>query len=94
MSTRKWTTFAAATLLATALMTRPAAAAPTDCSYQVDDVSYEASSYCSSGTGEHRIRVVQSGGRESVGPWAPAGSISFTNISAFRVIDAWVETRG
>ncbi|MEZ0073300.1 hypothetical protein [Planotetraspora sp. GP83] len=104
MSARKWVVAAfATTLLTTGLVVGPASsafAAPTDCSYQLNTVERWASSYCSSGTGEHRIHVLQKHFLAEVGyipiegPWVPAGQTSWTSITAHTVVNVWIETRG
>ncbi|MEO3854276.1 hypothetical protein [Acrocarpospora sp. B8E8] len=104
MGTRKKIVAASATaVLAAALVVSTASsalAAPTDCSYQLNTQQRWASSFCATGTGEHRIRVLQRHFLPEVGlipiegPWVPAGSTSFANISAHTTISVWVETRG
>ncbi|MFC4112201.1 hypothetical protein [Nonomuraea zeae] len=103
MHARRWAAGAATTLLtATALVAAApgALAAPTDCGYQLDTQQRWASSLCTTGTGEHRIRVLQKHFLPEVGlipiegPWQPAGTVSFTNITPHTTISVWVETRG
>ncbi len=103
MNARKW----AATTCATALLAAglvagtasSASAAPTGCSYQVDISQLSASSYCSTGTGEHRIYVLQKHFLAEVGyipiwgPWVPAGSVSSTHITPHQIVYAEVQTR-
>ncbi|GGS64124.1 hypothetical protein GCM10010156_23990 [Planobispora rosea] len=101
MNVRRWTTLVSATALAaTALVTgtaTAASAAPTDCSHQVSGL--QASSYCATGTGEHRIRVLQRhflpevGLIPIIGPWQPAGTASVTGITPHQIVSIWVETR-
>ncbi|MBG0829245.1 hypothetical protein HS041_15865 [Planomonospora sp. ID67723] len=90
----------AAAFLTTAMVTATApgaSAAPTDCSYQVS--GRQASSYCATGAGEHRIRVLQRhflpeiGLIPIIGPWQPAGTASVTGITPHQIVDIWVETR-
>jgi hypothetical protein len=104
MSTRRWIAAASATtMLVAALVAGTASsaqAAPTNCSTQVNTQQRWATSFCSSGTGEHRVRVLQRHFLPEVGlipiegPWVPAGSVSYTNISAHTLVNVWVETRG
>jgi hypothetical protein len=77
-----------------------ASAAPTDCSYQYSTGSPRyASSFCASGTGWHRIRVLQRhflpemGLIPIEGPWAPPGATSYTGITPHQIVNIWVETR-
>ncbi|GIH94499.1 hypothetical protein ACFFMN_18890 [Planobispora siamensis] len=101
MNARRWTALASATAFATtALVTGTASgayAAPTGCSYQISGL--QASSYCTTGTGEHRIRVLQRhflpevGLIPIIGPWQPAGTASVTGITPHQIVDVWVETR-
>jgi hypothetical protein len=103
MNARKWSATAATITLTAGLVVAAAPnalAAPTDCSYQLNTSERWASSYCASGTGEHRIHVMQRHFLPEVGlipiegPWAPAGSTSFTTISPHTTINVWIETRG
>ncbi|WP_113700848.1 hypothetical protein [Nonomuraea lactucae] len=103
MHARTWTAAAATVTLAAAFVlgTAPGAmAAPTECSYQLNTQDRWATSYCASGTGEHRIRVMQKHFLPEIGlipiegPWVPAGSTSFARISPHQTISVWVETRG
>ncbi|TMR90951.1 hypothetical protein [Nonomuraea basaltis] len=99
MNKGKWiaTTAGMSAALIVGLAT-PALATPTGCSYQVSSGS--ASSFCSGGTGEHRIHVLQRHFSPEVGPiaiegpWAPVGSVSFTKITPHTVVNVWIETRG
>jgi len=58
-----------------------------------------ASSFCASGTGEHRIYVRQqhfdpsAGPIVCIGPWVPVGSYSTTGITPHTIVEARVETR-
>lgn len=74
----------------------PAAAAPSDCSYNVS--GYTASSLCTTGTGEHRVKVLQRhlqyGDAILIeGPWKPVGETSTVNLTPHRTERVWVETR-
>ncbi|GAB2958727.1 hypothetical protein GCM10027280_54300 [Micromonospora polyrhachis] len=74
----------------------PAVATPTDCSYSVS--GYTASSLCASGTGEHRVKVLQRhlqyGDAILIeGPWKPVGETSTANLTPHRTERVWVETR-
>ncbi|MEU9888841.1 hypothetical protein AB0M95_38400 [Sphaerisporangium sp. NPDC051017] len=103
MNVRRWAATACATVLATAGLvtatTSGAYAAPTGCSYQLNTAERWASSYCSSGTGEHRIWVLERHFLPEVGyipvygPWVPAGETSFTRIPPHTIVDIRVETR-
>lgn len=76
-----------------------ASAAPTGCTYQLNQAERWATSYCASGTGEHRIHVLQRhflpevGLIPIVGPWVPAGQTSYTGITAHTTVSVWVDTR-
>ncbi|MBT2229313.1 hypothetical protein [Nonomuraea sp. NEAU-A123] len=103
MNARKWSAVAATATLTTGMVfgTAPSAfAAPSDCSYQLNTGERWASSYCASGTGEHRIHVLQRHFLPEVGlipiegPWVPAGQTSFTGISPHTTISVWIDTRG
>ncbi|GAA3601919.1 hypothetical protein GCM10022419_102800 [Nonomuraea rosea] len=103
MNARKWAAAAATTFLtATALVgAAPSAlATPANCSYQLDTQQRGAFSQCTTGTGEHRIRVLQKHFLPEVGlipiegPWQPVGTISYTGITPHTTISIWVETRG
>ncbi|GAA3075693.1 hypothetical protein [Streptosporangium carneum] len=103
MNARRRASAACATALLTAAMVAgtasSASAAPTGCSYQVDHATSTASSYCASGTGEHRVFVLQKHFDPSVGyipiysEWAPAGSVSSTHITGHTIISVQVQTR-
>ncbi|MEO3810300.1 hypothetical protein ABGB17_14965 [Sphaerisporangium sp. B11E5] len=89
-------------LLAAALVagTGPGAAAvPTGCTVQYSAAERWASSFCASGTGEHRVRVLQRhflpevGLIPIIGPWQSAGVVSYTTISAHTIVNVWAETR-
>ncbi|MEU7827875.1 hypothetical protein [Nonomuraea sp. NPDC049129] len=103
MNARKWSASAATLTLTIGLVLGlgPSAfAAPTGCSYQLNTAERWASSYCTSGTGEHRIHVLQRHFLPEVGlipiegPWAPAGATSYTGISPHTTISVWIDTRG
>ncbi|MFC6083427.1 hypothetical protein [Sphaerisporangium aureirubrum] len=99
----KWAVSASVTALLTAGLvaaTGPGAAAvPTGCGVQYSAVERWATSYCASGTGEHRVRVLQRhflpevGLIPIIGPWQPAGTVSYTGISPHTIVNVWVETR-
>ena len=84
------------TTLFVASTASPAVAAPADCSYGVS--GYTAASLCVSGTGEHRVKVLQ---RHYMygdpilleGPWKPVGETSTVNLTAHRTERVWIETR-
>ncbi|PZG19849.1 hypothetical protein C1I98_37775 [Spongiactinospora gelatinilytica] len=102
MRARKWLSGASATALLTASVVigtaSSASATPTGCSAQVSGLT--ASSYCSGGTGEHRVHVLQKhflpdvGPILILGPWTPVGSTSSTNITPHTIVNVWVTTRG
>ncbi|MDF5757270.1 hypothetical protein [Spongiactinospora sp. TRM90649] len=102
MNARKWLSTASTVVLlgAGALIggATSASAAPTGCSYQIGGM--QASSYCASGTGEHRIHVLQRHFLPEVGlipiegPWVPAGQTSLTRITAHTTVAVWIDTRG
>ncbi|GAA5087019.1 hypothetical protein GCM10023259_100460 [Thermocatellispora tengchongensis] len=91
-----------ATLLASAALVvataSGASATPADCTYQISGQT--ASSFCASGTGEHRVRVVLRHFNPEIGlipitsPWAPVGSVSSTGMPPHQIVSVWVETRG
>ncbi|MEV0383983.1 hypothetical protein [Nonomuraea sp. NPDC050643] len=94
---------AGAALLTTVLLiaAAPSAlAAPTGCGYQISTGERWATSLCTGGTGEHRIRVLQRHFLPEVGlipiegPWQPVGTVSYTGISPHTTVSVWVETRG
>ncbi|SEG40220.1 hypothetical protein SAMN05444920_102889 [Nonomuraea solani] len=94
---------AGAALLTTAILVAgaPSAyAAPADCGYQISTGERWATSLCTSGTGEHRIRVLQRHFLPEIGlipiegPWQPVGTVSYTGISPHTTVSVWVETRG
>ncbi|GAA3414649.1 hypothetical protein [Streptosporangium vulgare] len=102
MIARRWAAACATGLLTAGLVTgtaSSASAAPENCSYQVNTQERWASSFCATGTGEHRIRVLQKhflaevGYIPIIGPWQPAGTVSFTTITPHTTVSAWVETR-
>ncbi|MEV8638697.1 hypothetical protein AB0395_44275 [Streptosporangium sp. NPDC051023] len=103
MNARKRVSAACATALLTAAMVTGAAssasAAPIGCSYEVNTSTLTASSYCSGGTGEHRVFVLQKHFLAEVGyipiysDWAPAGTVSSTHITAHQIISVQVQTR-
>ncbi|MFC4585164.1 hypothetical protein [Sphaerisporangium corydalis] len=103
MNARRWTATACATVLATAGLVAAtasgASAAPTGCSYQLNTQERWATSYCSAGTGEHRIYVLEKHFLAEVGyipvfgPWVPAGTVSSTGIPPHQIIDIRVEVR-
>lgn len=102
MNTRRWAATASATLLLTggllAGTATSAFAAPENCT-----ASYTgswASSLCTTGTGEHRIMVLErhfmpgAGPILVEGPWAPVGSVSYTKIPPHEIVNVWIQTRG
>ncbi len=101
MTSRKWAlTLPAAALLTSALLagTAPAAnALPDNCTTSVSGST--ASSYCTSGTGEHRVAVTvlhvnpAVGYAYNVGPWEPAGVVSSAYIPPGTIISLRVERR-
>ncbi|MFC5822800.1 hypothetical protein [Nonomuraea insulae] len=100
---RRWAAGAATAILTSALFVAasPSAfAAPTGCTYGLDTQTRGAWSLCTSGTGEHRIRVLQRHFLPEVGlipiegPWQPAGTVSYTGITPHTTVSIWVETRG
>lgn len=103
MNVRRWAATAFASVLATAgLVTATASDAnawPTECSYQLDPIPGEhgASSYCSGGTYQHRIVVMEShhyaGTLAIDGPWVPAGQTSYTRIPYHPIISIRIDTR-
>ncbi|GIH27145.1 hypothetical protein Aph01nite_54550 [Acrocarpospora phusangensis] len=104
MGTRKWVAAASATTMLTAALVAGTAssaqAVPTNCSTQLNTQQRWATSFCSGGTGEHRIRVLQRHFLPEVGlipiegPWVSVGSVSYATISPHTTINVWVETRG
>ena len=78
-----------------------AAAIPSDCTitYGFNGSQRTASSFCASGTGEHRIYVRQqhfdptAGPIVCIGPWVPVGATSTTGITPHTIVDAHVEVR-
>ncbi|RBQ17577.1 hypothetical protein DP939_24775 [Spongiactinospora rosea] len=102
MRARKWLSSASATALLTAGVVfgtaSSASAAPTGCTYQVSGLT--ASSFCSGGTGEHRVHVLQKHFLPDAGPilavsdWAPVGSTATTRITPHTIVNVWVSTRG
>ena len=103
MKMRKLGPMLIATVLTTAglVAVTPASAlaAPTDCTITFGP-NRTVQSYCASGTGEHRIRMVlrhflPEVGRIPVeGNWAPVGGISITGYPPHTIENVWVETRG
>ncbi|MEV4174239.1 hypothetical protein [Nonomuraea sp. NPDC049709] len=103
MHARKWAAGATSALLTSALLavaSPSAAATPTGCTAQLDTQTRGAWSLCTSGTGEHRIRVLQRHFLPEVGlipiegPWQPVGTVSYTGITPHTTVNIWVETRG
>ncbi|MBO3747660.1 hypothetical protein J5X84_16400 [Streptosporangiaceae bacterium NEAU-GS5] len=104
MNAKRWvsTTSAAALLASATIMgtATGASAAPTDCTYTVNQSERWATSFCASGTGQHRIHVVQRHFLPEVGlivitgPWQPAGVTSYTQISPHTLVSAWVDVQG
>ncbi|GII82226.1 hypothetical protein Ssi03_02160 [Sphaerisporangium siamense] len=105
MNARRFAATAFATVLATtglvAATASGANAAPTGCTYTLDPIPGEhgASSYCSGGTGEHRIFVMEkhflaeAGLIPVWGPWVPAGQTSYTRLPYHTIIDIRVDVR-
>ncbi|MFF4418517.1 hypothetical protein ACFYY8_38815 [Streptosporangium sp. NPDC001559] len=101
MNARSRVSAVCATALLTATMVTgtatSASASPTGCSYQINGQT--ASSYCSGGTGEHRVFVLQKHFLAEVGyipiysEWAPAGTTSSTWITAHQIVSVQVQTR-
>jgi hypothetical protein len=87
---------AAGTMVATA---STAAAIPHDCTISFGP-NRTVSSLCLSGTGEHRIRMLQrhfdpSQGLIPIeGPWAPVGASSTTGYTPHQIVDVWIDKRG
>ncbi|MFI7133968.1 hypothetical protein ACIBQ1_50415 [Nonomuraea sp. NPDC050153] len=101
MNARRWA--APTALLTAALVLGPVPAAhasPTGCTSQLNTQDRWATSLCTSGTGEHRIRVLQRHFLPEVGlipiegPWQPVGTVSYTGITPHTTVSFWVETRG
>ncbi|GAA1669442.1 hypothetical protein GCM10009733_078590 [Nonomuraea maheshkhaliensis] len=100
---RRWAAGAASATLTTALLAAAspgASATPTGCTAQFATETRGAYSLCTSGTGEHRIRVLQRHFLPEVGlipiegPWQPVGTVSYTGITPHTTVSMWVETRG
>ncbi|WP_067451943.1 hypothetical protein [Actinomadura macra] len=78
-------------------MAQSASASPTQCSASF--TAGTASSFCASGTGEHRIvcfythHIPGVGTIMSYGPWQPAGSTSSTYCPSDRVTNSFIEVR-
>jgi len=98
---RKITAVSSAAMLTAALVvgTGPgASAAPQGCGYEI--VGRIASSHCASGTGWHRIFVMQRHILPDVGllpiwgPWQPPGTVSSVQITYHETLYARVETTG
>jgi hypothetical protein len=83
-----------------------AVAIPSDCTISYGSAprpgggtQLTASSFCASGTGEHRIYVRQqhfdptAGPIVCIGPWAPVGASSTTGITPHQIVEARVEKR-
>ncbi|WP_018352794.1 hypothetical protein [Longispora albida] len=77
-----------------------AQALPEQCSYTIDQYARTASSFCASGTGEHRIWVKQCHFLPEVGcsivmwgEWKPAGQVSSTYISAHTIREVQIHRR-
>ncbi|MGW2219860.1 hypothetical protein ACWCSD_33155 [Nonomuraea sp. NPDC001684] len=101
MNARRRTAGCAVLATGLVLLGAPAAsAAPTGCTYQLNQAERWATSYCPSGTGEHRIHVIQRHFLPEVGlipiegPWVPAGQTSYTGITPHTTVSVWVDTRG
>lgn len=102
MNVKRWVAAASTiSLLAAGFVTGTATgalAAPTGCGYQISGLT--ASGFCSSGTGEHRIFVMQRhflpeiGQIPIYGPWQPAGVASTTGITPHTILYVQVQTRG
>ncbi|MEV7013917.1 hypothetical protein [Streptosporangium sp. NPDC051022] len=105
MNARRLAATAFATVLAAtgllAATTSGAYAAPTGCTYTLDPVPGEhgASSYCSGGTGQHRIVVMEKHFLPEVGllacdgPWVSAGQTSYTRIPYHPIVQIRIDTR-
>ncbi len=102
MNAKRRVTAAASTVLLAATLVAgtasAASAAPTGCSYEI--VGRTASSYCASGTGWHRVFVMQRHILPDVGlipiasEWQPPGTVSSVQITYHQVLYARVETSG
>jgi hypothetical protein len=102
MKIKRWATLASLSVIITAGAlvgtVSSAAAAPTGCT--VTYGSNWAQSQCTGGTGEHRVHMVQqhfmpgAGGIVCVGPWAPAGVVSYTQCANHTIVSVFVSTRG
>ncbi|MFC0532792.1 hypothetical protein [Phytohabitans kaempferiae] len=83
-----------------ALSPASAQAAPSDCTISFNGNPRSVQSYCASGTGEHRIRMVlrhflPEVGRIPVeGNWAPVGGVSIAGYPPHTIENVWVEKRG
>ncbi|MGY0233749.1 hypothetical protein [Longispora urticae] len=101
MTTRRWTSAVALSAALTAGLLAgtggSASATPSGCSYTLDLANRTASSYCSGGTGQHRIWVLEKHFLAEVGyipvwgPWVAPGEVSFTRIPQHTVVDIRVQ---
>jgi hypothetical protein len=75
-----------------------ASAIPSDCSISYGEPR-TVSSFCASGTGQHRIRMLQRHFNPAVGlipiegPWANVGAYSTSGYTPHVIESVWVETR-
>jgi hypothetical protein len=76
-----------------------AAAVPSDCGISFNAAPRTVSSLCTSGTGEHRIRMTLKHFDPSVGtipiegPWVGVGSYSTAQYPPHQIIAVWVDKR-
>ncbi|MEV5407891.1 hypothetical protein AB0K60_03490 [Thermopolyspora sp. NPDC052614] len=102
MNAKRRVTAASSTVLLAATLVlgtaSGASAAPQDCSYTIANLT--ASSFCASGTGEHRIFVMQRhflpevGQIPIYGPWQPVGTVSSTGITPHEILYVQIQRRG
>ena len=75
-----------------------ATAIPSDCTISFG-LPRTVSSLCVSGTGEHRIRMLQRHFNPAIGlipiegPWVPVGATSTSGYTPHEIVDVWVEKR-
>jgi hypothetical protein len=100
---RRWTSIAALAATATTGIVLgtggPALALPGDCTSAASNVTRIATSFCATGTGEHRIFVLQKHFLAEVGyipiygDWAPVGATSTAQITPHTIVYFQVERR-